>query len=213
MFSHFWKKSSKRNENALDKDAPDATSVSTSRSSGSLRSSRSKKSRQKNKSKNQQDASEIKTPNEQVVERFFAKLNAHASTEEFLSFFTSGDAPIKFDDSKVMNATIMATEMQKVYAGFGDLRLNYGSVKEVKPDVVLLDDLYATGTHTGPYQFANFPPVEATHKSIATDPERCWFHMKDGKFKGEEVIALGNLTGPPGMYIAVGGKMDIPPGE
>ncbi|CAB9521349.1 hypothetical protein SEMRO_1187_G250460.1 [Seminavis robusta] len=207
MFNHFWKRSSKRNE---DKDA---ISVCTSRSSGGLRSSKSKKSRPENKSKNKKDAAEIMTPNEHVAECFLAKVNAHASTEELLSFFTSSDAPIKFDDSEAMNAMVLATELQKVFAGFEDVTWNCGSIKEVKPNVVLLDDFYFTGTHTGPYQFANFPSVEATHKSIVLDPERCWFYMKGGKFKREETIALGNLTGPPGIYITVGGKMDSPPGE
>ncbi|CAB9517119.1 hypothetical protein SEMRO_832_G208490.1 [Seminavis robusta] len=221
MFKYLWKRSSKTNEEARDKqDAPpvDAITVCTNSSRNSKSSRSSKKSRGKTKSKTKQDAPTPtaggKTPNELAVERFFVTMNAHAPMEDLIAYFTSSDAPIKFDDSKAMNATILATEIQKVYAGFEDATWNCGSIKEVKPNVVLLDELCVTGTHTGPYQFANFPPVEATHKSIVLDPECCWFYMKDGKFQSEDIIALGSLTGPPGMYISVGGKMDsTPPGE
>ena len=66
--------------------------------------------------------------------------------------------------------------------------------------------------HTGPaFGFAVFPPVPTTNKHVVLDPERLWFTLKDGKIDKIEVIALGNLTGPAGLYLSIGGKMDMPP--
>ena len=74
-----------------------------------------------------------------------------------------------------------------------------------------MEDVEVTGTHTGvPVAFANLPPVTTSHKHVVLDKERLWVTMKDGKIDKMEIIALGNLTGPVGMYMAVGGTFPPP---
>ncbi|CAB9502855.1 expressed unknown protein [Seminavis robusta] len=226
LFSVSGKKSSKEDGVSMAKDNQDASESTGRRSSTSSKSSaKSAKSAKSNTKKSRhsntglKDASKVgkivdtRTENERMIEEYFAVLNSHPSADEIVKHFTSSEAPVLFEDSNGMNAMVMATEMQKMYAGFNDFRFNYASIKEIKPGVVLVDDVNVTGTHTGPYQFANFPPVEATQKHVVLDDERLWYYVKDGKIAKLELTALGNLTGPPGLYISVGGKMDMPAGE
>ncbi|CAB9531896.1 expressed unknown protein [Seminavis robusta] len=220
LFSVSGKKSSKEDGVSTAKDSIDASEPTNSTSSSSSTGrSIGKTSTHKTRRTGRKDASKVgkivdtRTENERMIEQYFAVLNSHPSADIILERFTSGEAPVLLEDSDPMNATVIAAEMQKMYAGFNDLRFNYASIKEVKPGVVLVDDVNATGTHTGPFQFANFPPVAATHKHVALDDERLWYHIQDGKIAKLELCAMSSLSGPPGLYISVGGKMDMPAGE
>ncbi|CAB9502859.1 expressed unknown protein [Seminavis robusta] len=162
------------------------------------------------KEKKQKTKRVLKTENAEAVENYMACLNRHGSVDEMLKLFTSENAKIKFDDSPSMTALGLVTEIRNCYLGFGDLKFNYESIKEVKPGQVLVEDLVVTGTHTQDFQFANFPVIPRTNKHVLLDPERLWFTMKDGKIYKQEITALGNLTGPPGMYLLVGGRLEPP---
>ncbi|CAB9502849.1 expressed unknown protein [Seminavis robusta] len=151
--------------------------------------------------------------NEDIITEYMATINRHGSVEELVDYFTSPDAPQVFEDGVVMPAAALMAEIRKVYLGFEDLRFNYDSIKEVKPGQVLLEDLCVTGTHTKDFAFANFPAIPPTGRHVVLDQERLWFTMKDGKIEKQEITALGNLTGPPGMYVSVGGKLEMPPSE
>lgn len=106
-----------------------------------------------------------------------------------------------------MTAQMLLTEIQNCFRGFEDFKFNYESIEEVKPNEILVDGLVVTGTHTKEFKFANFPAIPATQRHTILDPERIFFHFEDGKIVKEEIVALGNLTGPPGMYVLVGGKL------
>lgn len=154
---------------------------------------------------------DFRTPNEQTAEDWVDCVNKHGSVDEMLQCFASPDAPMNFEDGQTMPAFVMSTEIRKCYLGFDDLSFSYASIKEVRPGEVLVEELLVTGTHTGDMQFANFPPIPPTGKHVVLDPERLWMTMKDGKTVSMEIVALGNLTGPPGMYMSVGGRLDVPP--
>ncbi|CAB9498185.1 expressed unknown protein [Seminavis robusta] len=201
-----WSKT-KTNGKALAKESQDGTSVcSNSNSLSNSNSSSSKKTRPKKATGTSTD-----NLNEELVAKYVAAVSAHASAEELLKHYASSTSRVLFDDTQAMDAGVMVTEIEKLYRSFNDMGFLYDSIKEIKPGVVLVENLQTTGTHTGPYTFANFPIVEATQKKIVLDPERCWFYMKDGKIDRVEITALGSLTGPPGMYLSVGGTMDMPP--
>lgn len=153
----------------------------------------------------------FRTPNEDAIFAYLEDVNRRAPVEELLKHFSSGDVPVLMEDSPPVNALFLLTEIRKVYLSFPDVEFKRESIKEVRPGEILVEEMEVTGTHTGEaYQFAHFPPVPTTHKHVVLDRERLWFTLKDGKIEKLEVVALGNLTGPPGMYISVGGKMEMP---
>ncbi|CAB9498180.1 unknown protein [Seminavis robusta] len=150
--------------------------------------------------------------NEHLIQDFISKVNEQPTLEELLQFYASDDVPVKFDDMHIMPAVAVQTEVVKLTKSFQDFKFSYESVKEIKPGTVIVEDLVVSGTHNGePYKFMAFPPIPATGKHVVLDPERVWFVMKDGKIVKHMILALGNLTGPPGMYISIGGNMDGPP--
>ena len=158
------------------------------------------------------DEAASRTPNEQAIDAYLAAVNRREPMEELLKHFTSKDVPVLMEDNPPVNALFLLTEICKCYTSFPDLAFGSESIKEVRPGEVLMEEMRVTGTHTGPaFGFAVFPPVPTTNKHVVLDPERLWFTLKDGKIDKIEVIALGNLTGPAGLYLSIGGKMDMPP--
>ncbi|CAB9502558.1 expressed unknown protein [Seminavis robusta] len=139
-------------------------------------------------------------------------MNHHGTIQEKQSFFSSGGVPVKFEDAPSITSDIWIAETEKAQQSFPDIHFQYESIKGDRSGMVLVEELNASGTHTGkPYGFAHFPPVSTTYNFIVNDPERLWFKVKDGKITAMEVISLGDLTGPPGFYAQVGGKMEMPP--
>lgn len=155
------------------------------------------------------------SPNEQIIARFVDTVNQHGTVEEMLAFFSSKDAPTEFEDELTMTALQILEEVRKLYMSFENFHFHYTSIKEVRPGKVLVEDLCATGTHTGvPFAFANYPAIPANNKHVVLDEERLWFTVnEDAKICRWEITALGNLTGPPGMYVSVGGKLEMPPAD
>ncbi|CAB9496819.1 expressed unknown protein [Seminavis robusta] len=191
------------------------TSRSSSKSGGrSRKSSKSSKSgnRPHQISKIPESIVEYQSPNEKVIIAFLKAWNNHSNFEETLSFFDSKDTPVKLEDGKSLTGEIFAAERQKVYKSFPDITFTYESLKEDGHGVVVVDELHVCGTHTGePYGFAHFPPAPTSNRRVVNDPERLWFKVKDGKVVLMQVISLGDVTGPPGLYVQVGGKLEMPP--
>ncbi|CAB9502759.1 expressed unknown protein [Seminavis robusta] len=214
---------SKKEDNGSRKKKDALDSEAKSKSKGTSKSNKDRKSRKEAKIKRSAKGSVVSEQteattlsdaavNEHLIQDYISKVNEHASVEELLQFYAREDAPIKFDDMAPMPAVAVQTEIVNLTKSFKDFKFSYDSVKEIKPGVVQVDELVVSGTHNGePYKFAVFPPVPATGKHVVLDPERSWFYMNDGKIVKEVITALGNLTGPPGMYISIGGNMDMAP--
>ncbi|CAB9517117.1 expressed unknown protein [Seminavis robusta] len=152
----------------------------------------------------------VRIGNKEIIEAYMAAKNRHAPVEELLSYYTSEDAKANFDDHGSMTACQLVLEIRKLYEGFENILFTYESIEEVRPGEVLVEHLVVTGTHTADLRVMDFPVIPATNRHVVLDPERLWFTLKDGKIHRMEVTALGNLTGPPGLYVSVGGKLEMP---
>ncbi|CAB9496817.1 expressed unknown protein [Seminavis robusta] len=205
---------------ADDVSKSNTASVSFSSSSSSRSSKKKRKSKKKDRSgSNSKEASSVpdcvvehQTPNEKFITSFLAAMNNHQSMDQLLNFFSSPEVEVKFEDAPSITAAMWASETEKLSKSFPDIQYSYESIKQDHHGLVVVEELQVSGTHSGePYSFAYFPPVPTTNKHIINDPERVWFKVKDGKIALVQDISLGDLTGPPGFYVQIGGKMDMPP--
>ena len=181
----------------------------------SLTSSGSRKSNRRSKKKTNEIPSRVledyRSPNEKVIEAFLATFPDPAM-EQKLSMFGSEDDLVSFEDGNSMPAKVFVVEMSKLSTSFPDIIFDYESIRETQPGLVLVENLRVTGTHVGaPYGFSPYPELPTTNKYVVIDPERLWwFQVKDGKVTKMDVISLGNITGPPGFYVQIGGVLTPP---
>ncbi|CAB9502556.1 unknown protein [Seminavis robusta] len=191
------------------------SSVSTPSRSSHHREKKSKeRKRRKTKptSSIPQEVEEFKTANEKLVAGLVAVINDHGTAEEMASFFKSGDVRVKLEDVPSITSDVWVVAAEQCIQSFPDFHFQYESIKEDRSGVVLVEELQASGTHTGePYAFAHFPPIPTSHRHIVNDPERLWLRVKDGKITSMECVSLGGFTGPPGFYVQLGGKTEMPP--
>ncbi|CAB9498183.1 expressed unknown protein [Seminavis robusta] len=150
--------------------------------------------------------------NEQNIQDFIAKVNEHASVEELLQFYANDEVPICRNEMAPFTAMAKNSDIVILCKSFTNFKFSYDSVKEIKPGVVLVDELVVSGTHNGkPYTFGGFPPIQSTDKHVVLDPERVIFTMKNGKIIKEVVkTTSGNLTGAAQFYVAIGGRLETP---
>jgi predicted ester cyclase len=71
------------------------------------------------------------------------------------------------------------------------------------------------GTHTGaPFGLGSFPKIEATGVAVKNDPETQIVEVEGDKVKSAKVklakvvAGHGPMSGPPGIYVQIGGKME-----
>ena len=151
-----------------------------------------------------------KTDNEKLIEQCMEAWNCHSSTTEIENYFRSSSVKILFEEAPPLTTGAFGVELQNMFASFSDVKWNYESIQEVRPGVVLVENLVVAGTHDRePYKFAHFPPIPTTNKYFVVDPERIYMTTKDGKIAKMEVISLGCQTGPPGIYSLLGGNMTM----
>ncbi|CAB9496824.1 expressed unknown protein [Seminavis robusta] len=208
---------SKKNKEQHHEKESSCTATVTSGDCSESSSKKNKKtkrngSKTKKASSIPREVQEHRTPSEMVVAGYVEALDRHASVEELLEFFASKDVKVKLEDGQSINALILAEEDQKLYKSFPNMKFGYQSIKEDRAGLVVVEELQVSGTYTGePYGFDHFPPVSASNEHAINDPERMWFAVKDGKIQVMEIISLGDNTGPPGLYLQIGGKMDMQP--
>ncbi|CAB9529818.1 unknown protein [Seminavis robusta] len=196
----------------LSNDYSDSTMGNSSKRHSSQKNNKNRKSKTTRPMAIPELVVEYKTPNEKVITAFMNAWNNHTSLEETLSFFASPEVLVKFEDTPSITGGILAAEHDKLYKSFPDIKFTYECIKEDRAGQVVVEELRASATHTGePYGFGPFPPVPTSNKSVANDPERLWFTVKDGKIVMMQVISLGDITGPPGFYVQIGGTMEMPP--
>lgn len=122
------------------------------------------------------------------------------------------DAMCFFDGAESgMPLDAFMEECGKIHIGFPDFVTTFDCIEEVQPNVVRVTNFKTQGTHTGPFEFGPFPAVPATGIVVDEDPCQLTIEIKHGKMS-KFVITMkqgGHLVGPPGYYIAVGGKMKL----
>ncbi|CAB9512663.1 expressed unknown protein [Seminavis robusta] len=92
-----------------------------------------------------------------------------------------------------------------VFDALPDFKFMYRDIQEHKelPGCLVLKELVASGTHTGaPFALGPLPPIPATGKFIVLDECENHFHFDPhtNKIRKMEEIAMGEITGIPGVY-------------
>ena len=153
---------------------------------------------------------EVQSPNEKMIASLIAHWNMHAPPEDCISFFTSEKDLFRFEDAPPVNVREWVGEFERMTRSFPDVQFGYDSIKETRPGEVIVEDWQCTATHTGaPYSFGPFPPIPRTNRRCINDLERLYFTIENGKVSEVTVIALGSLSGIVGLYIQIGGKLEI----
>lgn len=205
-------------DNSSSGDGPSNSTALTLSTSSKTNTSGKKKTKSSSKRK---DKTRGPTPNEQVWINYVAMKNRHAPPEEILAeCFASHDTKIKFEDAPSLTAAQFVQEIAKCYRSFEDVHWEHESCKgnpnPNKKNEVIVENFVVTGTHTGaPFGFAHFPPISAdpeNPKHVVLCPDRVFVTInKDGKIADMMVYSMGNLTGPPGFYLGIGGSIDGAP--
>ena len=151
------------------------------------------------------------------VESVWIHMNAHhpeeikaLCTEDFLAHVMGPDRQVQ------MKLTLAEIQANSIFQAFPNFKFMYRSIQEslAEPGVIVVHDFVGTGAHTGdPFGFGPFPPIEPTGKVVVLDPSESHYHFdpETNLIYKEEIIALGEITGPPGVYVQLGGTMGPPP--
>jgi hypothetical protein len=123
-------------------------------------------------------------------------------SKESICFFKGAESGMPLD--------AFMGECGNLVSAFEDLVVTFESIKEIKPGVVRVTNFKTTGTHTKPFGFGPFPKVAATYKVVDEDKCQLTIYITGGKMT-KFVIEMkeGDLVGPPGYYLQIGGKMDL----
>lgn len=170
------------------------------------------KSKRLSKGKDSKKGAE-KSVNIQTAEAMIKGFNNFTSEDKITKLFTCPDtSTFVFEDDFTITPRQWAQVAGNTKASFPNMKFDYESIKEVRPNKIEIEGLCFSGTHTGePFTFAPpFPAIPATGIHVVNDEERLIFTMEDDKIKSVEVISLGAHTGPPGAYEQIGGCL-IPP--
>ena len=98
--------------------------------------------------------------------------------------------------------------MERLYASFPDLHFYWKSIQEVSPGVIVVDDLYGAGHHTGkPYAVGPYPEIAASHLHVKDDPFRFTVLVRNGKISQAKICGFGKPVGPTGYYSKIGGVL------
>lgn len=108
-----------------------------------------------------------------------------------------------------MPLEVMLEACGSVFKSFPDHKVEWDTVKEVSPGLVQITNFYGHGTHTGvPFGFATFPAIPATNKYVKETPFTMVIEVKRGKMTFLQFdTEKGELYGPPGHYVKIGGKL------
>ena len=91
---------------------------------------------------------------------------------------------------------------ETVFQVFPDIKWTYNKLSD---DGIMDGPVTVTGTHTGgPFGIGPYPPIDTTGIKC-TNLETWKFTFENGKIKTFE--ASGEMSGPPGFYLQIGGKL------
>lgn len=112
---------------------------------------------------------------------------------------------IHFEDSHMRQEDFFE-EIRNLFTSFPDFGFAWNDVQQTGPGQVEIGFFQASGTHTGkPYGFGPYPPMEAKGIAVKNDPEKVIIEVAHDMIQKVTFIATGELTGPPGVYIQIGG--------
>jgi len=196
------------------KDCPSqSTNSSRSESRSSSKKSSKLSSKKSHKSSKKQPPSVIATdinPQIEIAKAWMESSNKRKN-DEMLAAFMSPKCKVYLEDGFNTTAQTFCDEMGRIYQSFPDFKFTYESVCTEGTNTVVINGMYASGTHTGaPYSCdpRKFPEIPATNKHIVNEEERFVFKFTDdNKLKSFQVVAIGGMTGPAGLYEQVGGSI------
>eukprot|EP00934_Nitzschia_sp_Nitz4_P003537 Nitzschia sp. Nitz4//scaffold28_size193895//162082//162618//NITZ4_001684-RA/size193895-processed-gene-0.237-mRNA-1//1//CDS//3329546039//3527//frame0 len=147
------------------------------------------------------------TPNAKLVAKMFDAYNHRDIktlrkniTPDSSYFFQGAERGMSFDE--------FISACQATYASLPDLISTFDSMEELSPGVVVVTNARGYGSHIGePISFGPYPPIAKTGIVIE---ERYDYTMTIVNGKVARVLMApdeGELVGPPGHYLKVGGKI------
>ena len=146
-----------------------------------------------------------------LVERDFCEAFNRRDTEPLRKLASSNCLCQYKGAENALPLSQMLDAVNGVFASFPDSQSRWESVKEVKRNKVVIKGLYSFGTHTGkPFGFGPFKPIPATGKFVKEDPADIILTMSGGKITHLEIDmenVKNAVTGPPGYYMSIGGKL------
>ena len=118
-----------------------------------------------------------------------------------------------FEEGMRLTPVEVAQMLLLIRSSFPDFKFTYDSIEVEANNKVTVEGLKAFGTHTAaPFAFPPgvVPPISAAGVFCENDEERVWLELdKNWKIKTCHIIAMGDKTGPIGLYEQIGGS---PPG-
>ena len=190
-----------RSKQNTENKVAEGESKEVSTISGSSKNSNGTGKSHKSKAKQSSDVAETKPRNVKFVEKFVKVLNSH-NKEKMHTLFTP-DAVFVPEDVPAVPIAHLLNIVDLLIASFPDLAFSYKVIKEDGENLIVVENIQSSGTHTGaPYSPMpdKLEPVAATGKYIAVDDEHWYLEIEGGKIKKFSVIATGGCTGPVGMY-------------
>ena len=152
------------------------------------------------------DTTSIVDSSVEVVKAFFAAENRHESLAELMSYCASEDVRVKFEDIPSFSFLEMMQEMQRIFVSFPDFEVFYSSISKVE-GVVVVEGFGASGTHSGePYGPSGLPAIPTKDKHVVVDVSRLMMTVENSKITKVKIVTAG-LTGPPAMYVGIGGTV------
>lgn len=97
------------------------------------------------------------------------------------------------------------------FDSFPDYCMTYEEIREVKPGVVKITKYRERGSHTGKaFSLGRYDPMPALGLCMEDEPHDVTLHIADGNVTRLIIHAdHGQLVGPAGFYIRLGGKVSI----
>ena len=140
-----------------------------------------------------------------AAKRFVIEFNRHDL--DSLAKTMAPKCIVEFAEAEMLCQAFI-DESQNLLKSFPDIHFTYEVVKDVVPNVAIVEKLQVTATHTGdPYGFGPYPRIEAKGCKIKNDREDMTVTIdpETGLITRMKVTAHGRLSGPPGFYEQIGG--------
>lgn len=157
-----------------------------------------------------QDEREInRALNIKCAEQMLDHWNNFRGVDAMLECFSSKKALFAPEDFPALSVEVMAQGHINLMKSFPDMKFTYKKIIEEEPNLVRVEGLVCSGTHTGePYSMApGFPAIPATGKFCQNDEEQLYVTLVDNKIEKVEIVAFGSVTGPAGFYEQIGGDL------